>query len=158
MKELFLLMNVVFFGYLSFITLRYGIQTSVSESYYRLPRNWQWVFTIITWAYALPAMIIGLDLTANGLVFLSGIGIAFVGAAPAFKSLKLERAVHTVGALVGIIGMMIFLSVIGYWYLVLLFTICSYLMYEIDRVNAVWWAESFAFITLSFAYSLMLFF
>ena len=125
MTTIFIIMLSAFFGYVGFIVTKYGVQSSVSGSYYRLPRNWQWVFTIITWGYALPAMIIGLDITGNGLVFLAGAGIAFVGASPAFHKLGIERTVHTIGAIVGIVSMQLFLCIVGFWWITLLFAVVS---------------------------------
>jgi hypothetical protein len=150
-------MTILFFGYIIFIWKRYGIQSSVSESYYRLPRNLQWLFTIATWGYALPAMIIGLDFTGNGLVFLAGTGIAFVGASPAFKGIKMEHTVHLIGALVGITAAQLFLIVEGYWYVTLLFAIFSGLAFIIKYfyMNFIWWIEILAFLSIWITFMLM---
>lgn len=155
MDKLYALMNVMFFGYILFITFKYGVQSSVSESYYRLPRNLQWLFTLVTWGYAIPAMIIGLDFTGNGLVFLAGAGIEFVGASPAFHKMGVERLVHTIGAFVGILAMNLFLVVVGYWYITAIFVVLSILFYLIDSEKIIWWVEILAFLSISIAYYLM---
>lgn len=158
MDGLYLLMNICFFGYIAFITLVYGVQSSVSESYYRLPRNMQWLFTVATWGYAIPAMIIGLDLTGNGLVFLSGAGICFVGASPAFHKLGMERTVHMVGAIVGIGAMLAFMAAIGYWYMSVSFVILSLVVVAVKylRENITWWVEIAAYLVLTVLYHIML--
>lgn len=159
MTTLFIMMLSAFFGYVGFIVTKYGVQSSVSESYYRLPRNWQCVFTIATWAYALSAMIIGLDITGNGLVFLAGAGIAFVGASPAFHKLGMERTVHTIGAIVGITSMQLFLCVVGFWWITLLFAVVSGLLFILKRtyLHYVWWVEIAAFISIALFYTIKLF-
>lgn len=158
MTTLFIIMLSFFFGYCGFIYFRYGVQSSVSESYYRLPRNLQWLFTIATWGYALPAIIIGLQLTDNGLVFLAGAGIAFVGASPAFHSLGLEKTVHTVGAIVGITAMQIFLYVVGFWWITLAFAVVSGLMFVWKRTYShyIWWVEIAAFVSIALFYAIKL--
>lgn len=147
------IMLICFFGYTGFIAIKYGVQTSVSESYYRLQRNLQWLFTIATWGYALPAMFIGLEITGNGLVFLAGSGIAFVGAAPSFHKLGMERTVHTVGAIVGITAMLAFLFVVGAWYYPILFGVLSLIAFFFDKKNLVWWVETAAFISITLYYA-----
>lgn len=157
---LFYLMGLFFFGYTGFIALKYGIQPSVSESYYKLPRNKQWLFTIATWGYAILAMIIGLQLTGNGLVFLAGSGIAFVGAAPAFHGIGLERTVHTVGAFVGVTAAQAFISIIlGFWWITLGFAIVSGFLFcwKKTYTHFVWWVEITAFISIYLSYFLIIF-
>lgn len=158
MTTLFIIMLSFFFGYVGFIAIRYGVQSSVSESYYRLPRNLQWLFTIATWGYALPAIVIGLELTGNGLVFLAGAGIAFVGASPAFHSLGLEKTVHMVGAIVGITAMQIFLCVVGFWWITLAFGIVSGLLFVWKRTYShyIWWVEIAAFVSIALFYAIKL--
>lgn len=155
LTQLLLLMLASFFGYTLFISFKYGIQTSVSESYYRLPRNLQWLFTIATWAYAIPAIIIGLELTDNGLVFLSGTAICFVGASPAFKSMGLEADVHLIGAVVGIIAMQLFLLVIGLWWITVAFIIITTITALTRTKNITWWVEVWAFISIAIAYVIL---
>ena len=159
MTTIFFIMLSAFFGYVGYIAVRYGIQPSVSESYYRLPRNFQWVFTIATWGYAIPAMIIGLDFTGNGIVFLAGVGIAFVGASPAFHKLGMERTVHTVGAVVGITAMQLFLCIVGFWWITLTFGIISGLLFIWKKTYShfIWWVEIAAFISISLYYLIKLY-
>ena len=91
----------IFFGYEYYCFKTMGILSSISESYYHLPENRQWVFTLVTWGYAIPLMIVG----STGLMFFAGAFICFVGAAPGFKTVTddMENKVHVIGATGGII-------------------------------------------------------
>ena len=158
-------MQLAFFGYVGYIAIRYGVQSSVSESYYRLPKSLRWVFTLVTWGYAFCAIYIGLELTGNGLVFLSGVGIGFVGAAPLFHKeaegsgrSTLEGIVHMVGAIVGITAMQIFLCVVGFWWITLLFAVVSGLLFIWKRTYShyVWWVEIAAFMSIALFYAIKL--
>jgi hypothetical protein len=156
-RTLLYVMNLFFAGYIAYIWIRYGVQPSVSESYYRLKRRYQWLFTFATWGYALPALMLGLQLTGNGIVFLAGMGIAFVGASPAFHGIGMERTVHTVGALVGITAMHVFLCIEGYWYITATFVALSLVVFAVSylRENITWWVEILAFLSISAAYKVM---
>jgi len=159
MNTLFIIMQLAFFGYVGYIAVRYGVQSSVSESYYRLPKILQGIFTFATWGYAIPAMIIGLNLTGNGLVFLAGVGIAFVGTSPAFHKLGMERTVHTVGAIAGITAMQLFLCIVGFWWITLTFGIISGLLFIWKKTYShfIWWVEIAAFISISLYYLIKLY-
>ena len=159
---LYIIMLVIFTSYVSFISAKYGIQTSISESYYVLPRNLQWLFTMVTWGYAFPAIIIGVPF--SGLAFLAGAGICFVGASPAFRGKDgnnhtMERTVHMVGAIIGVTAAQVLISfVLGYWWITLGFIIFSALTFLIPKmkVNITWWIEIYAFIGIALAYLLIL--
>jgi hypothetical protein len=159
MNTLLSIMFLSFVGYISFIWIKYGIQASVSESYYRLPRKLQWLFTIATWGYALPAMVIGLDFTGSGLVFLSGAGIAFVGASPLFKETGLSATVHMVGAIIGITASQVFIwAVLWLWWIVIAFAAFSALAFIWKRLYShfVWWVEIGAFASIFISYLIKL--
>jgi len=151
-------MNTFFISYVLSMFLTYGVLSSVSLSYYKLPRNLQFLFTIAMWGYAIPAIMIGVPL--SGLMFLAGSGICFVGAAPAFKDLKMENTVHSIGAIVGIFFSQIFITfIMNQWYLtagLLLLTAITYLIPKM-KPNIVWWIEIFTFLTVSISYFLLIF-
>ena len=50
---------LVFASYLTYVLCKYGIQKSISDSYYRLTQADKWAFTIATWGYSLPLIIAG---------------------------------------------------------------------------------------------------
>ena len=95
---LYIFMVSVFFTYVIGIASKYGILGSISESYYRLPDKWKFVFTFFCWSISIPAIILG----DSVFMFLAGTSIAFVGAAASFKE-KTEHKVHMIGAFTGVI-------------------------------------------------------
>ena len=155
-------MIVIFFSYVSWITIKYGIQTSISESYYKLPRKFQWLFTIVTWGYAIPAIMIGVPY--SGLAFLAGAGICFVGASPAFRSddpneHTMEGIVHTIGAIIGVVASQILISfVFGQWWNTVAFIALSGLTFLIPKMkkNITWWVEIYAFLSIVISYAIMM--
>lgn len=102
MITLYFFMLFVFIAYVSTITYKYGILPSISESYYRLPRQQSMFFTLFCWGFALVAMILGILTVDSVLLFLAGAGIVFVGAAAAFKE-PLTGKVHSYAAGIGIV-------------------------------------------------------
>ena len=155
---------VCFISYVAFIWIKYGIQESISASYYKLPRNLQWLFTIATWGYAFPAIMLGVPYSL--LAFLAGAAICFVSASPAFRGKDkndhtMEGTVHMVGAIVGVTAaqLMIFLAPFSMWYINVGFlALCgvSYLIPKM-KVNFTWWIELYAFISIVLAYYLKIF-
>ena len=146
----FITMVSVFVSYIGFIILKYGVQSSVSESYYRLPRKHQFLFTLFCWGFAIPAMIGG----DSALMFLAGSGIAFVGAAAAFKE-KMDNWVHMTGAYFGIAMSqlsiyfdfgLLYVNIISVS-LAILITLLSLKWIK----NQIWWVEMVAFLSICYA-------
>jgi hypothetical protein len=152
MVALFILMNVVFFSYISYVALKYGIQKSISDSYYQLSNSMLWLFTVATWGYAIPAIMIGVSFSP--LAFLAGAAICFVGAAPMFKDSKMTNQVHTTGAVIGIIAIQAFIFLILNPYITYMFIGLSLITLLIPylRQNKLWWIEVFAFLSLTYTY------
>jgi hypothetical protein len=96
----FIIMVSVFVSYVSFIWLKYGIQKSISASYYALPEKWRFLFTLFCWGFAFPAIIVGVEVTP--LMFFAGAGICFVGAAAQIND-KWVYKIHMTAAISGII-------------------------------------------------------
>ena len=67
---LYLVMISVFLGYILYIIARYGVQSSVSQSFYVLPKNLKILFTLFCWGFVFPAII----LSSNPLMFFAGAG------------------------------------------------------------------------------------
>jgi len=149
---LYSIMLAVFFGYILFIVAKYGIQKSVSQSFYVLPKNINFLFTLFCWGFVLPAMI----LSENGLMFFGGAGIGFVGAAAAYKGNKMANSVHMIGAYVGILlsQLSIFFNFnlpyvnIAFFSLILLIFLISRL---IKMKTLIWWIEMVAFLAIVYA-------
>lgn len=151
---LFLFMVAVYLTYNISIYRKYGILPSVSASYYSLPKKWNLLFTLFTWGYALPAMIIGVDLTHNVLMFLAGGGITFVGAAAAYKE-ELTEKVHVYGAWIGIGATQ--LSIIfdfHMWYVSAVSIGLGGLLYLLKIKNLTYWVEQIAFISITYVLGL----
>ena len=144
MKELiiFLVMITVFVSYVTFIWIKYGVQKSISDSYYRLPTRKQFLFVFFCWGFAIPAMILG----NCALMFLAGVFICFVGAAAAFKGDKMTEWVHVVGAYGGVLLSQLAIWIIyDMWYITVLFIVLSGLLYILKVKNKTWWVEIIAF-------------
>lgn len=145
MTALFIFMLTAFTAYILFVVKKYGIQKSVSNSYYKLPENKRWIFTIALWSFAFPAIVLGVE--HSGLAFLAGAGIMFVGAAPAFKLHKMEEQVHVAGALAGVIGGIAFMLVTGLWQVALATLALMGVVMLVPKLkeNKTWWLELAAF-------------
>jgi len=146
--KLFLLFFSVclFLSYIVIIYVKYGKMKTISDSYYKLKEKNKWIFTIVWWAFSIPLIIVG----ETKLMFLAGVGICFVGAAPAFKK-ELEEKVHIVGAITGIIS-----GVASLWfdfnlgYLSISLFILSLILFLNKKLyNPTWWIEFFSFCTIS---------
>lgn len=144
---LFVLMIIVFIGYISFIWPKYGTLNSISQSYYELPKKLQPIFTFFCWGFALPAIIIG----SSGLMFFAGAGIAFVGAAAAFKE-QMTETVHIVGAMMSIVlSQLAILIQYGLWPLNIIFLVITITLMILGYIknkegksicpNKTWWIE-----------------
>lgn len=148
--EVKLLIFVVlsFVGYISFIVNKYGVLPSISESYYKMKGDKLFgggLFTLFIWSLSLPLIIIG----DTPLMFFAGAFLSFVGAASAFKDLKMTKRVHTIGA-VGGIGFG-FLSMILDFQLneiTFFMLLGSLILYLLKIKNLIWWVEILAFVLI----------
>lgn len=144
-----------FIAYFASISLKYGIQTSISTSFYTIEKharkagknpNRKWWFSAALFCFAFPIIIVGVEL--QPIFFFAGAAIIFVAAAPAFKSTHLQERVHIVSAVGGIS-----LAVLGF---LAMGTTLSYIVagclllgmgamkyYAIE--NLTWWVETYAF-------------
>ena len=144
---LFSLMVTVFLSYVIFIWSKYGIQKSISESYYVLPKKENWLFVAFTWLFAFPAMILG----NSYLMLFAGGGIVFVGAAAAMHTMP-TRAVHVTGAIGGmILGCIAMVVQYHMWYLVAAVLVAIGIAALIDKKHLMWWAEVAIFTAISVA-------
>jgi len=142
---LFFLMVTVFIAYVSFIWSKYGILKSISESYYKLPRKWNWLFVAFCWLFAFPAMILG----GSYLMMFAAGGIVFVGAAAAMHTFP-TRAVHLTGAIGGMILACIAMVVQYHmWYMTVGVAVLALLALLLDKKRAMWWTELAIFTAIS---------
>lgn len=152
---LFILMVTVFLSYVSYIWIKYGIQVSISESYYVLKENddKSWLFIAFCWLFAFPAMILG----SSYLMTLAGAGIVFVGAAAAMHTFP-TRTVHLVGAIGGMILAGIAM-IIQYhmWYMTAGVAVLAVLALLLNKKHAMWWTELIIFAAITIVLGIALF-
>lgn len=121
MESLFIITLVVFHLYLLFIYLKYGRIFSISDSYYALDKNINFLFTLYTWSYALPMAIISLELNDSPLLFFAGAAICFVGVASNYKSDLMTKNTHMNCAAIGVIlGLLSIIIEFKFWWLALI--------------------------------------
>ena len=83
--------------YLAYIFIRYGIQPSISNSYYALGNKEKPLFTLALWGFAIPIIIVA----NTPIMFIGASFICVVGATQNFK-IKSEGLVHSISAVIGI--------------------------------------------------------
>lgn len=142
MIALYIFMISVFFGYISYIVINWGVQPSISASYYVLPKGTYW-FTIATMCYAFPAAILGV-LLANSLgIFLTGSLLAFVAVAYDFRNGQLNNIVHMLAAEIAVgISQIALIFEFKMWYLSVASLAIAGVLFLFPKLkNMVWWQE-----------------
>ena len=139
----------VFVSYLAYVIVRYGIQPSISDSYYRLKTSGKWLFTIATWGYAFPLLADGLSgATHQDLLLLSAVSlIALVGVFPDFR-ITSERKLHQIGAEGGILLAFIWGLTTSSWYLIPPSVAIIAILYYRKPKNHTWWIEVLAYLSI----------
>lgn len=142
MKIVVLIQMVLFLIYTGFVVYRYGIQKSISESWYTIGPRFEWMFTMIF------CFGIGIMTLFHGSVwfFLSGGFLCFVGAATEFKSEKWTRAIHNLGAVGCITFGLIGLAVAKIWWPFVPVVAAAVLLSK--HKNGTWWIETVAFFAI----------
>ncbi len=150
---LFSVMVAVFLAYVLFIGFKYGVQKSISESYYVLPKKYNFLFVLFCWLFAFPAMLLG----NSYWMFFAGGGIVFVGAAAAMHSFP-TRGWHLGGAIGGmILGCLAMIFQYHMWYMVAGVVGAVLLAYLLDKKHLMWWTEVAIFTALSTVIGISLF-
>ena len=146
-------MVAVFLAYVGYIWAKYGVQKSISESYYVLPKKQNWFFVAFTWLFAFPAMILGNSL----LMMFAGAGIVFVGAAAAMHRFP-TRAVHLTGAVGGMfLASVAMVTQFHMWFLIPAILVAMLIAFLLDKKSLMWWAEVAIFIAISIALGVSIF-
>jgi hypothetical protein len=129
----------IFIGYIATITYLYGWLPSISESFYRLPVKFNWIFSTFLWIISINMMYAG----GTNLMFLAGFFIMFVGVFPYFNETRWQ---HYISALLGIgFGMASLWVNFNQWPLVLLFIIIGLFLIVSKVKNLYFWIEIIAF-------------
>lgn len=138
---MFISMVAIFVAYVGMIWYRYGVLPSISESYYRLPKDQKILFTFFCWLFVTPAIILG----DSVFMFVAGTAIFFVGAASAFK-MRLTGQVHIVGAVVGILCGLLHIVFVENNYPLSIITASLVISIMISGIkNSTWWIEIVVF-------------
>jgi hypothetical protein len=151
---LWIVMNAIFASYVLSIALIYGVQKSISESFYALPKKWNFLFTLAMWGFAFPAAIL-----ANGdpFMFFAAAGIVFVGAAAPMHE-PFVRKVHLTAAIGGISsGELSIILVHNHWEITALSAILFLPFFLFSRKTCIWWGEIIAFAGISYEFYLQYF-
>lgn len=157
MNILYFIMLSTFVLYVGSIWIRFGVLPSISESYYRLPKKQEILFTVFCWLFAGPAIVIGLELTGGPWMFFAGAGIMFVGAAAAFKE-DLPHKVHSIGAIIGIVWSQLSIAFdFQMYYINIVSVVLAAIIYFIIKKNRIWWIELVAFSSICFVLGMQLF-
>ena len=155
---LFITMVTIFVGYVATIIGLYGILPSISESYYRLPKKWNFIFTLSLWGFAFPAIIIGTPIT--GLMFAACSGIIFVGGAAAFQQ-KITNIVHILGASIGMVLSQVAIATsFGMWPITAVCVPLAGLIFLFRKqinYTHLFWIEIVCFAAIGLAYGLYIF-
>jgi len=144
---LLIISAAIFISYALYITYTYGIQKSISASWYKLPNNWRFIFTFTLWGFAIPVMIVG----DSALFFMAGGLICFVGAAASFRDLSMTYKVHMVGAYGGVLlGFAAIVINLGYYILPSISALAIVIIWFTVK-HKIWWIEITAFSTVLIA-------
>ena len=144
MALLVLFSLAVFATYLIIMAKNYGIQPSISDNYYVSKQPW--TFTIAMWTVAftmLPPMLSATTEAFQFTAFLSCAGIAFVGAAAAYKQ-SLTNTVHIAGAVTAALFAIIWAYTICPPLPTIAILTAAYILIAVRR-HKVYWAEITAF-------------
>lgn len=134
----------VFFSYVGTVWAKFGVQPSISDSFYSWKGNWRHLFTFFCWGLALPIFI------AEPIhwFFITAGGLGFVGTAAEIKK-EFVSKVHNPSAVVAIIsGLLGITFVFGHWYIALSGIVLSGLLALFNVKNKIWWVEIIAFISI----------
>ena len=144
MTLLVLFSLAVFAIYLIIMSKLHGIQPSISDNYY--VSKHPWTFTLAMWTVAfmmLPPMLSATTETFQFTAFLSCAGIAFVGAAAAYKQ-SMTNTVHTIGAVIAALFAIIWAYTICPPLPTIAILTAAYILLAVGR-HKIYWAEITAF-------------
>ena len=144
MVTLAIISAILFAIYLFCMAKLHGVQPSVSDNYY--VSKHPWTFTLAMWTVAftmLPPMLSATTETFQFTAFLSCAGIAFVGAAAAYKQ-SLTNTVHIAGAVTAALFAIIWAYTICPPLPTIAILTAAYILLAVRR-HKIYWAEVTAF-------------
>lgn len=147
-----ILQIIIFISYVTFVINKFGILPSISESWYRLRDLGGVWYSLFTWfCFGLGFLMFFQTNGNTPLFFLSGAGLSLVGTATMFKEIndKLQGKLHTIGAVIGILGSLIGIGVErDNWIPLFIFVSVAILLSLSVKKNRTWWIEIVAFATV----------
>ena len=151
---------VILMSYTVAVCIKFGIPTTLSESYYFIYKKY--LFTLVLWLSGFLLLPPIMEMTGGDtqiIPFLSIIGIMIVGAAPRYK--EQERTLHIVGATMAGFFSQLWIILYAYpwtlltWAILIIWAIGILIesklvewSEELDKRKWFFWAEMLAFINL----------
>lgn len=151
MVTLAIISAILFAIYLFCMAKLHGVQPSVSDNYY--VSKHPWTFTLAMWTVAftmLPPMLSATTETFQFTAFLSCAGIAFVGAAAAYRQ-SMTNTVHIAGAVTAALFAIVWAYTICPPLPTIAILTAVYILLAVRR-HKVYWAEITAFIMTYLTY------
>ena len=136
----------------------FGIPKSLSMTFYLFKERKNWLcvwFPIMMISMAFLLMPAWLELSLNSpfqfLAFLAPSAVIFTGAAPAFKSSRLENTVHMTGAIIAVTTALLWVALVAHlWQVILLWTgvvITIMFISKTIKTSYIYWIETIAFLS-----------
>ena len=151
---------VILMSYTVAVCIKFGIPTTLSESYYFIYKKY--LFTLVMWLSGFLLLPPIMEMTGGDtqiIPFLSIIGIMIVGAAPRYK--EQERTLHIIGATMAGFFSQLWIILYAYpwtlltWFILIIWAIGILIesklvkwSEELDKRKWFFWAEMLAFINL----------
>lgn len=143
-------LGVLFIGlvnacaYVLRVWIKYGIQESISFSYYVIEKENRFVFQIFIWVLSFTIMFCG----GHWLFILSGALLSIVGFTPTIKDQKLHPY-HTFGAISGIATSFLGLLIVyNAYYICIIPVVLSLIALILDKKHILWWVEIVCTLTI----------
>lgn len=151
---------VILMSYTVAVCIKFGIPTTLSESYYFIYKKY--LFTLVMWLSGFLLLPPIMEMTGGDtqiIPFLSIVGIMIVGAAPKYK--EQERTLHIIGATMAGFFSQLWIILYAYpwtlltWFILIIWAIGILIesklvewSEELDKRKWFFWAEMLAFINL----------
>lgn len=133
--------TITFIGYISVIIYRYGIPSSISESYYKTHNPL--AFFMFTFFLGVPILLF----SPYPLLQVGGFFLPIVGLSPDFKTndQKIEDEIHKIAAIMAIsLALLAVIFNYGFWWILIPALLFGIFYKKIK--NVVFWGECLAFI------------
>ena len=145
-----LLITLVPITYIAVVWVLFGIQKSISDSYYRYYKTkWKYAFTIFCWSLAYPALL----LSPTPIMFAAFILLGITGVSPAFKQDKYVKSAHMIGAYGGVLFSQLSISLDHnmFWQITAPFVVISVLLLLVRKklkYNHIWFIEILSILSI----------